>query len=151
MKTIFYKKVGRRYVPVSEYDSQLMDALPKGDHIVSVYPGGSSYRYKISPALAPMIAAGRYAEDAISKALVQASEVRPHRKPITEEQRTAWDNLVKAFGDDRYYVELPSAREITEVGVKAMQLEAEKLMQHESVRLAYEHFMTICELCKEQS
>ena len=30
MKTIFYKKVGRKYVPVSEYDQTLMDALPKG-------------------------------------------------------------------------------------------------------------------------
>jgi hypothetical protein len=30
-----------------------------------------------------------------------------------------------------------------------MQEEAEKLMQHESVRKAYEHFMMMCELTRE--
>ena len=65
MKKIFYEKVGRRYVPVSEYDSDLLDAFPKGTHIVMCYPGGQSRRYQIDPAYAPMIAAGRVAEEAI--------------------------------------------------------------------------------------
>lgn len=146
MKKIYYEKVGRKYVPVSEYDSTLLDAFPKGDHLVSVYPGGSSRRYKINPALAPMIAAGRYAEDAISSALVRASEMRPHKKPITEKQRKAWDALAKAFGDERYYVEIPSAREVTEAGVKAMQDEADKLLEHPMVKEAYDEFMATCKL-----
>lgn len=149
MKKIFYEKVGRKYVPVSEYDSELTQAFPKGTHIIISYPGGSSTHYNIDPNYAAMIAAGRVAEDVISSAVVKASELRPHNKPITEEQRKAWDELAKAFGDERYYVEIPSAREIAEAGVKAMQLEAEKLMQHESVRLAYEQFMLMCELTKE--
>lgn len=149
MKKVFYEKVGRKYVPVSEYDSNLLDALPKGTHIIMSYPGGQSTRYKIDPNYAAMIAAGRVAEDVISQAVMKASEVRPHKKPITDEQKQAWDNLVNAFGDERYYVEIPSAREIAEAGVKAMQDEALKLMTHPSVKKAYEHFLLVCELTKE--
>lgn len=151
MKKIFYERVGRRYQPVKEYDSELMDAMPKGSHLVMVYPGGRSIRYQITPALAPMIAAGRYAEDAISAALVKASEMRPHNKPITEKQRQAWDALAKSFGDDRYYVELPSAREITETGVNAMIVEANKLLAHPMVQQAYDEFLATCRLVLEES
>lgn len=150
VKKVFYEKVGRRYVPVSEYDSTLMDAFPKGAHLVLSYPGGQSTRYNVEPAYAPMIAAGRVAEDTISRALVNASEMRPHNKPITEKQRKAWENLAKAFGDDRYYVEIPSAREITEAGVKAMAIEAEQLLTHEAVRKAYDHFMLMCQLTRKE-
>ena len=115
------------------------------------YPGGRSTRYNIEPAYAPMIAAGRVAEDAISRAVHQASEMRPHNKPITEKQRKAWENLAKAFGSDRYYVEIPSAREIAEEGVKAMAVEAEKLLEHPAVKKAYDNFLLICQLTKEQN
>jgi hypothetical protein len=148
-KKIFYEKVGRRYVPVAEYDNTLMDSFPKGNHLVMCYPGGSSRRFNINPAYAPMIAAGRVAEDAISAAVVKASEMRPHNKPITEKQKKAWEALAKAFDNDRYYIEIPSAREIAEEGVKAMTVEAEKLLENESVRKAYDHFMLMCQLVKE--
>jgi hypothetical protein len=150
-KKIFYEKKGRRYVPVSEYDSEHLDSFPKGNHLVMCYPGGSSRRFNINPAHAPMIAAGRVAEDAISKAVVKASEMRPHKKAITEEQKAAWENLCKVFGDERYYIELPSAREIAEEGIKAMTIEAEKLLEHESVRKAYDHFMLMCQLVKDNN
>lgn len=148
-KKIFYEKVGRRYVPVAEYDNTLLDSFPKGNHLVMCYPGGSSRRFNINPAYAPMIAAGRVAEDAISAAVVKASEMRPHNKPITEKQKKAWENLAKAFDNDRYYIEIPSAREIAEEGIKAMTIEAEKLLEHESVRKAYDHFQLMCTLVKE--
>ena len=148
-KKIYYEKVGRRYVPVREYDSDFTYSLPKGTHIIMSYPGGTSTRYNIDPNYAAMIAAGRVAEDNISKAIVAASEMRPHRSPITEKQRMAWENLTKAFGDERYYIEIPSAREIAEEGVKAMQAEADKLLQHESIRKAYDHFLLMCKLVNE--
>jgi hypothetical protein len=151
MKKIYYEKIGRRYVPVAEYDSTYLDSFPKGNHLIMCYPGGSSCRFNIEPAYAPMIAAGRVAEDAMSKAVQKASEMRPHNKPITEKQRKAWDALAKAFGNDRYYVEIPSAREIAEEGIKAMSVEAEKLLTHEAVRKAYDHFMLICQLVKDNN
>ena len=150
MKKIFYEKVGRRYVPVAEYDNQYLDSFPKGNHLVMCYPGGQSRRFNINPNYAAMIAAGRVAEDAISKAVVKASEMRPHNTPITEKQKKAWENLAKAFDSDRYYIEIPSAREIAEAGTLAMIEEAEKLMTNESVRKAYDHFILMCELTKEK-
>lgn len=148
-KTIFYKKVGRKYEPVYEYDQTLLDAFPKGTHLVDVYPGGASRRYNIDPAYAPMIAAGRVAEDAISKKIMEASDLRPKRAPITEGQRKAWENLVKEFGEEARCLEWPSAREACEEAVKAMTVEAEKLLENPSVRKAYERFLLICELTKE--
>ncbi len=148
-KEIFYKKVGRKYVPVYEYDQTLLDAFPKGNHLVSVYPGGSSRRFNIDPAYAPMIAAGRVAEDAISKKLMEASDLRPKRAPITEEQRKAWDNLVKEFGEEARCLEWPSAREACEAAVKAMSAEAEKLLDHPAARKAYDNFMLVCKLVQE--
>jgi hypothetical protein len=148
-KKIYYEKKGRRYVPVAEYDNDFLDSFTTGNHLVMCYPGGTSRRFNIDPAYAPMIAAGRVAEDAISKAVVQASEMRPHNKPITEKQQKAWKALARAFDNDRYYIEIPSAREIAEEGVKAMSVEAEKLLQNEAVRKAYDHFMLMCKLTAE--
>jgi hypothetical protein len=150
MKTIYYEKIGRRYVPVSEYDSNLMDGFTNGNHLVMSYPGGQTRRFNIEPALAPMIAAGRFAEDAMSKAVQKASEMRPHNKPITVKQKKAWEALAKSFGDDRYYIEIPSAREVAEAGLKAMEAEAVKLMEHPMVKDAYDEFMATCKLVLEQ-
>lgn len=151
MKKIYYERVGRKYVPVQEYDNELMDSFPKGNHLVMCYPGGQSRRFNIEPALAPMIAAARYAEDAMSKAVQRASEMRPHNKPITEEQKAAWDHLAKLFDSERYYVELPSAREVTEAGLKAMEEEANKLLEHPMVKQAYDEFMATCKLVLDQN
>jgi hypothetical protein len=154
MKKIFYEKVGSRYKPVYEYDQTLMDAFPKGTHIVMCYPGGKSTRYNVDPNYAAMIAAGRLAEDEISKKMIEASEIRMQRKdrerPLTEEERAAWNNLIAVFGDSAKQLEYASVREVAEAGVSAMQEEATKLMQNEGVRKAYEHFQLMCELAKQQ-
>lgn len=151
MKKIYYEKKGRRYVPVSEYDSDYLDSFPRGNHLVMCYPGGSSRRFNIDPALAPLIAAGRVAEDAISTHIMNVSAMRvPNKeKPLTDEQRNAWQAFSKAMGKEVYALEFCSYREAAEEGVKAMIAEADKLMAHESVRKAYEHFQLMCKLVKE--
>ena len=152
-KTIFYKKVGRRYVPVYEYDSKIMDSFPKGSHLVICYPGGQSTRYNIDPAYAPMIAAGRVAEDAISNVIRKATDLRPANKEtkLTEEQLRCWKALSKAFGEENHALQWPSAREACEEAVKAMQIEADKLLSVPSVRKAYEHFLLVAELTKDKN
>ena len=151
MKEIFYKKVGNRYKPVYEYDQTLMDSFPIGSHLVICYLNGQSTRYNVNPAYAPMIAAGRVAEDKISEAIRKASDMRPARKPITKAQQEAWENLVKEFGEDARMLEWPSAREIAEEAVEAMQLEADKLLSVPSVKKAYEHFLFLAELTKDNN
>lgn len=150
MKKIYYEKVGRMYVPVAEYDNDLMDSFTKGNHLVMSYPGGTSRRFNIDPAYAPMIAAGRYAEDAICEEMRKSSEMKPQRTPITLGQKKAWEKLAKEFGDELCPLTYGSARDHAEAAVKAMQREADKLLQHEAVRKAYDHFMLMCELTKER-
>jgi hypothetical protein len=150
MKRIFYEKVGRRYKPVYEYDQILMDSFPKGAHIVMCYPGGQSRRYGIDPAYAPMIAAGRVAEDAIRKAIYDLSEARPKERPITPQQRKAWEEMKRVFGDELFSLTFSSTHDLAEAGVKAMQEEAMKLMQHPAVRDAYEQFQLVCKLTMEK-
>ena len=148
-KKIFYEKQGRKYVPVYEYDSEFLDSFPKGNHLVMVYPGGSSRRFNINPNHAAMIAAGRVAEDAISKVIMQATDLRPKRAPITPEQKAAWENLVEVLGPEARALEWPSAREACERAVEAMQREADKLMTNPAVRKAWDHFQLVCKLVNE--
>ena len=151
MKKTYYEKKGRKYVPVAEYDNDFLDSFPKGTHLVMSYPGGTSRRFNIDPNYAAMIAAGRVAEDAISRVIMEKSALRipESRKPLTEEQRAAWEHLASTFGEERFALEWCSYREAAEAGVKAMMEEAEKLMSNPSVRKAYERFLLICELTKE--
>ena len=135
---------------MAEYDSDLLDSFRRGSHLVCVYPGGQSRRYNVEPNHAAMIAAGRLAEDAICEALHKASEMRPQRTPITLGQQRAWKKLAKEFGDDLATLSLGCARDLADIGVQAMQAEANKLMSHPAVVDAWEKFMLTCELTKER-
>jgi hypothetical protein len=150
-KKIFYEKQGRKYVPVAEYDNDWIDSFPKGNHIIMCYPGGSSRRFHIDPAYAPLIAASRVAEDAICSAMIAADEVKPSRTPLTEAERDAWQNLIDVWGDEARSLRRPAIRDIAEAGIKAMQDEAMKLMDHPSVREAYEHFLFVAALVKDEN
>jgi hypothetical protein len=150
MKKVYYEKIGRKYVPVAEYDNDLLDSFHKGSHLVCVYPGGQSRRYNVEPNYAAMIAAGRVAEDAICKAVNKASEMRPARTPITPAQQRAWRKLAKELGDELCTLTGSSTRDIAEAAVQAMQAEADKLMSHPAVVDAWEKFMLTCELTKER-
>ena len=151
MKKIYYEKIGRRYVPVAEYDSDFLDSFPKGNHLIMSYPGGTSRRFNVDPNYAAMIAAGRVAEDAICRAISKASEMRPQRTPITPGQKKAWEKLAKELGDELCPLTYGSARDHAEAGINAMMQEADKLMKHESVKRAYDQFLLMCELTKESN
>lgn len=151
MKKIYYEKKGRKYVPVSEYDSDYLDSFPRGNHLVMCYPGGSSRRFNIDPNYAALIAAGRVAEDAISKHIMDVSALRvpDKERPLTDEQRNAWEAFSKAMGKEVYALEYCSYREAAEAGVKAMMDEADKLMTNPVVRKSFEKFLMVCELTKD--
>ena len=150
-KKIYYEKRGRRYVPVAEYDNDYLDSFPKGATLVICRPGSNSRRFNIDPSYAALIAAGTVAEDAISAAIVRATDIRPKRRPITPEQKAAWEHLVEVFGPEARALEWPSAREACEEAVKAMTKEAEKLLENPSVKKAYDHFQLVCKLVNEQA
>lgn len=151
MKKVYYEKRGRRYYPVSEYDSDFLDSFSKGNHLVCVYPGGQSRRYNVEPNHAALIAAGRIAEDAICEAIRKASEMRPQRTPLTPGQKKAWEKLAKEFGDGLATLTMGSIRDYAEAGVNAMIAEADKLMKNAAVQAAYDQFQLVSELTKEHN
>lgn len=149
MKEVFYKRHGHRYKAVSVYDSDVMNSMPMGAHLITVYPGGQAVRYKIDVAYASMIAAGRVAHDAICSAIHKSSEAKPKYKPLTPRQLAAWEEMKAAFGDDLFNISYGSASDHAEAGVQAMITEAEKVLTNPAVKKAYEHFLMVAALTKE--
>ena len=153
MKKIFYEKVGRRYKPVSEYDSELVDAFQKGTHLVMVYPGGASRRYNVDPNYAALIAASRVARDPMHQAINEATKM--HRDQyegyiLEPAQQKAWEHFVEVMGERGRILHYDSVHDIADAGLRALEEEAAKLMEHESVKQAYEQFLLVCKLTKSQ-
>ena len=151
VKKVYYEKIGRRYVPVAEYDSDLLDSFHKGNHLVCVYPGGQSRRFNVEPNYAALIAASRVAQDAMVRAMHMASELRPQRTPITPGQQKAWKKLAKEFGTELCTLHGPSAHDIAEAGINALFSEADVLYSNPAVRDAYEKFLFVCALTKQKA
>ena len=151
MKKIYYEKVGRRYKPIAEYDNDYLASFPKGSTLVVCSPGSTSHKYNVEPALAPLIAAAHYAENAMANAVSLAAELRPTQTPITEGQRKAWKKLAKEFGNDLCTLQGSSTHDIVAAGLTALQQEAHKLLQHAAVKQAYDQFMLVCALTKEHT
>lgn len=152
MKKTFYEKVGNKYVPVREYDSDFSSAFPAGTHLVVSGPGYGLTRYNIDPAFAPLVAAGTFATDKIASKISEASSLRlsseSRRDELTLEQRSAWEHLVDVFGDSAKRLEWPSTMEAAEAGVNALIEEANKKLQHPEVKKAYEQFLLVYSLAK---
>lgn len=95
MNTIFYEKIGNKYVPLKEYDERIWRSFSEGEFLVHSRPGSLGVR-KIKAeskeefeVLATLI---KY-EDEVYKNLQTNIQVSP--KPITKEQVKAWENLEK--------------------------------------------------------
>lgn len=130
-----------------------MDAFPKGSHLVITYPGGQSRRFNIDPNYAALIAAGRVAGESMWEAIHKAAEMQRAKHDgmmLTPAQLKAWKQFKKVMGDRGHYVQYNSVHDIAEAGLNALQVEADKLMKNESVRNAYEQFLLVCELSKQQ-
>jgi hypothetical protein len=147
---VYYEKVGRKYVPVAEYDSDYLDAFPKGSTLVMCYPGGQSRRYNIDPDYAALIAAARVAEDAMIHAMTKASELKPAKTPVTLAQQRAWKGLARAFGTELCTLNGASSYDIAQAGLKALEDEAAKLLTNAAVKEAYDQFLFVCALTKKQ-
>lgn len=148
---VYYKKVGRRYVPVAQYNEHIIDSFTEGAHLVVCKPGSMMRRYDIDPEHAPLIAAGIAAENAISKKIMELSQIQTVKTPLTVKQKEAWDNLRNELGQDGYLLQWPSARECATEAVAALRKEAEELLKYQSVRKAYDHFILMCKLTKEEN
>jgi hypothetical protein len=142
----YYIKKGRKYVPVSYYNSKIMDGLPLGSHLTVVQPGISSRRYNVDPAFAPMIAAAMYAKNAISDAILQNSGAIPVSSKLTQEQLDAFEIFKKSLGRETFSMTHPSVNDSVEKGMVVMQNEANKLLSCPAVKKAYDNFILLAQL-----
>ena len=123
MRTLYEKK-GRRYVPVAEYGREMTDMLPEGAHLIIVQPGSKVTLYNVEPDQAAIIAGAQGPLDRVCQLILEAGAARPSRKPITPEQKTAWDNLQQAFGGGPYYLDYDSVRDIAKKFLESLSGEA---------------------------
>ncbi len=109
--TTIYCKQGRRYIPISEYCPEAVDALPYGSHLVVVEEGGRYTRYNIMPAYADVLAAIDEHREMLAKAIVKASEAS-RVGALTKKQQAAWDALRESFGGHIWSIQYPAAYKI---------------------------------------
>ena len=152
MRKTYYVKEGDNYVAVDEYDPDVMDAMPYGTHLVYVREGGKSRRYDVDPALAPMAAAALLLEDSLTQIVSEAMDARPSKRPpLTPEQMKAWEQFRDAMGDQMGMLEYPSLREVAERFLKTLQETAVEQMNNPAVRKAYEQYLMLAALTKEEA
>ena len=149
MRKVYYTKQGDEYVPVEEYDPDLMDALPYGTHLTVVRHGGQSRRYNVDPAIAPFAAATLALENKLADIIQKATLARPAKKPITEEQREAWEQFREAMGEKLGMLEYPSIVDVAREILDTIQAEAERQLSNPAVCQAYDDYVLLATLSKE--
>ena len=147
-KETFYRRQGRRYVPVTYYDSALDSSWYEGAHLVIAEPNTTIRKYDIDPDFATVIAAASYARDAIANAVLEASKFRPSEEPLTQEQLDAWHQMEKVMGSRLYTLQSASAYDIADAGIEAMTNRAKELLKNPAVKRAWDNFMMVCQLTK---
>ena len=104
----FYRKIGRRYHPVAYYDSDLMDSLPVGVHLLCILPGGRSFTRTINPDHSALLGALRLHRNAILDA-IQIRCASTSTRPLTKKELAGLEAYKKAAGNDSLMLARPSA------------------------------------------
>lgn len=134
------------YQPVSYYDSNFMDAMPVGNHLISVYPGGSCGKYNVNPDHVAVLAALRQCRHLAADILLQAQQLRPSNPAVTKEQREAWQRMLDAFPEDTHGIR-PSCQEAVDKMVEYLtQQVGDMLDKNPQLRQAHERFQMLAAL-----
>ena len=149
MKKTYYIKEGRKYVPVAEYDSNLMDSYPYGSHLVVNKKGSGMHKFHVEPDFPGLLAAASILEDTLSHLLYKAGEARPIRAPLTKPQMAAWNKMKEVMGDELFMLQYKSCREIAEELLKEIQKEAEGVSANPLVEDARNAYITAILLTKK--
>jgi len=149
VRKVYYTKQGNEYVPVEEYDPDIMDALPYGTHLTVVREGGQSRRYNVDPAVAPFAAAVVALEEKVCDIIHNATQARPANRPITEEQRKAWEHFREVMGNDLGMLLNPSIMDVARQIIETIRAEAEKQLKNPAMRKAYDNYLMLATLSKE--
>jgi len=113
MKETFYVKRGRKYVPVREYDNNLMCSVAEGVYVVVVSPGATSWKVAVQPERIPVIAAIQEHRDEIADKIMEVTKAEFTNKKPTKKEILAWEAYCDVLGNGApLTVSRPSAMEI---------------------------------------
>ena len=118
MNEQLYKKVGRKYVPIS--DPYALDGLREGWWLVKVSPGSTSIRQQVYPSKAEISAAAKDKQDELLQIIREASEAKPAKIPISPEALADWQEFIAKHGDEFTSLQFPSMQENAERIVEAL-------------------------------
>lgn len=150
-ETVFYKKEGRKFIPVTYYDdSVLSEAMPEGATLIVKQKNLTMTRRNVDIDYAPMLAAAMATKESLSTTLVKSSEVRPHRKALTKEQLAEWQAIMDKHGDDFRYIEYPSAYESVEAAVAFLADQVVTAHKNQAVSEAWNHYKLLVALTLEK-
>jgi len=115
-----YQKVGKRYKEVGKWVE--FDCLPHGAHLVVVNPGLKSTLFNVDVDKAGFLAAAKIAKEAMLKAMMDASDLRPKEQTaeITQEQRDLLDKLKSTGFMTEWWIR-NSLNDIVDAGIKAVE------------------------------
>jgi len=121
----YYAKRGRKYVPVSYYNSNMGDALKKGCHLVVVMDSVTMYKMGIDPDHAAVLGSLKMCEHDLAQIIVEASKPKLNTtQPLTPKQVKMWRDLEKSIGTP-YVMAMPNAYDI----IKALQCKLVELIK----------------------
>ena len=111
-----------RYVKVSEniYD---LDDLPVGAHLIVVHPnGGRSYRMRIDPDRAAVLAAIKQCQHAMEEAMRERNVWQPEQvKPYTKQEKKLIDELLAIRKGVPITLKGCTMFDIIEAGIKVLE------------------------------
>ncbi len=112
MRETLYRKVGRRYEPVAEYDPLALDALPAGTHLVKVAPGSQTICTHVAPQHARVLACLLTHQAALARQLRERAVLKPMERTLSKREAAAWLAYANVAGDRLLLLSKPGARDI---------------------------------------
>lgn len=151
METVFYTKQGRKYVPVSYYDHEVMESIPLGATLIVKNNNCMSRRSRIDPAYAPMLAVGIAMQDSMAKVISLESEARPQSTLLTEEQRKDWAEFIRKHGEEFRTLMYPGAYDSIQAGLQFLSQKVAAAHENPAAKEAWEHYkFTVALTLKQQ-
>lgn len=133
--TTYFKKQGRRYIPVAESEVR-WESMPLGTHLVDVKPGCTTWMYNVEVDNAKVLKAMLTAKEAMTKALMDANHMEPKTIDVPERDKEKYMQAWKAWSE--IVGEMPlvfaglSPAELVDAGIKALKEELDKDSENEN-------------------
>ena len=115
-----YQKHGKRYKQVGQYFE--FDCFSNGAHLLVVNKGCTSYLHNVDIDRVGLLSAMKIAKDAMVKAFMEASDLRPTKEPvkITQEQQELLDKLKETGFNSEMWIR-ESAQGIVDAAFKVLE------------------------------